>query len=163
MDNRQILSEIIVQILGFGAVFFILKTFAWKKLLQVIDARRHKIDEGFQNIETQKKDLENLEQEYRQKLQHIEEEARLKIQEAAGVGLALAKDIQEKARHDSEKLLDRAKAEIEQDILKAKLSMRDQIVELSSLMTEKIIREKLDVKEHSRLIEQFMKDLERVS
>ena len=162
MDNRQIISEIIVQISGFLIVFFILKQFAWSKLLGMIDARRKKIEDEFLDIEKQKRGLENLEKDYRQRPEHIEQEARVKIQEAANVGLALAKDIQDKARSDSQKLIDRAHADIQQDIVKARLSMRNEIVELSSLMTEKIIQEKLDVKEHEKLIDKFLKEMERV-
>ena len=47
MENKQILSEIIVQILGFGVVFLILKNFAWGKLLGALDARRKKIEDAF--------------------------------------------------------------------------------------------------------------------
>lgn len=160
--NSKIISEIVVQILGFAIVFFVLRKFAWSSILGAIDARRKKVQDEFEGIEKQKKGLEALEKEYRQKLEHIEQEARVKIQEAANVGIALAKDIQDKARTDAEKLVARAQAEIDQDIAKAKISMRDQIVELSSLMTEKIIQEKMDAKEHEKLVDKFIKELEKV-
>ena len=163
MDNSQILKEIIVQILGFAVVFLVLRKFAWKGLLGMIDARSQKIADEFHGIEKQKKGLEDLEKEYRLKLERIEQEARTKIQEAANVGLALAKDIQDKARQDAQKTVDRAQAEIQQDIAKARLSMRNDLVELSSLMTEKIVSQKLDAKEHEKLVDQFIKDLENVN
>lgn len=161
-DNKQILSEIVVQVLGFAAVFFILKAFAWEKLLGAIDARRKKIGDDFSSLERQKAGLEKLEKDYRQKLDEIELAARAKIQEAAGVGQSLAKDILERARLDAERLIERARLEIEQDIAKARLSMRDEIVEISSLMTEKILRAKIDAREHERLVDQFIKELEKV-
>ena len=162
MGNSQIIKEIIVQILGFGVVFLILKKFAWSNLLGAIDARRQKIEDEFMGIEKQKEGLANLEKNYRQRLESIEQEARVKIQEAANVGIALAKDIQESARQDAQKLIDRAQAEIEQDIEKAKLGFRDDIVSLSSLMTEKILGEKIDEREHAKLVDKFIKDLEKV-
>ncbi len=162
MDNRQIISEVIVQLLGFLVVFVVLKHFAWGKLLGMIDARRKKIAEELSALENQKKGLENLEKDYRHRLEHIEQEARSKIQEAANVGIALAKDIQDKARQEAQKLVDRAKAEIDQDLVKARLSMRDEIVEISSLITEKILSEKMDSKEHQKLVDRFIKELEKV-
>lgn len=162
MDNREILSQIIVQVLGFLAVFFLLKKLAWSKLLGVIDARRQKIEDEFLGIEKQKSDLETLEKDYLRRLEKIEEEARLKIQEAAGQGLRLSKDIQDKAREEAQKLIDRARAEIEMDIAKARLSMRDEVVELSSLITEKILKEQLDAQGHKKLVDQFIKELEKV-
>ena len=162
MENSQIIKEIIVQILGFAIVFLILRKFAWKNLLGMIDLRRQKIEEGFNSIEKQKKDLEDLEKNYRAKLEHIEQEARVKIQEASNIGVALARDIQEKARVDSQKMIERAKAEIDQDLAKAKLAMRNEIVEVSSLIAEKVLKEKIGEAEHKRLVDDFLKELEKV-
>ncbi len=163
MDNKQILSEIIVQILGFGLVFLILKHFAWGKLLGAIDARRKKISDEFHEIDRQKKNLEDLEKDYRKKLENIEQEARVKIQEGSAAGLSLARDIQEKARLESQKLIDRARGEIDRDLAQARLQVRDEVVQLSGLMTEKIIHQKLNEAEHKKLVEQFIKEMEKVS
>lgn len=162
MDNSQILKEIAVQILGFGIVFLVLKKFAWGNLLGMIETRRKKIEDEFSSIEQKKKSLSDLEKDYRARLENIEQEARTKIQEAANVGVALARDIQEKARLDAQKMTDRAQAEITQDIAKARQVMRDDLVELSALMTEKVIHEKLDPKAHEKLVDQFLKDLQKV-
>ena len=161
MENGNILKEIAVQILGFGVVFLVLRKFAWKNLLGAIDLRRKKIEDEFSDIAKRKLDLENLEKEYRTKLQRIEEEARVKIQEASNVGLALAKDIQEKAREDSEKLILRAKAEIDQDLAKVKLKMREEIVEISTLISEKVLKEKLSANDHEKLVNDFLRELEQ--
>ena len=163
MENIHILKEVLVQILGFAIVFFILKKLAWKNLLGAIDERRKKIEGEFGNIENQKKSLAQLEKDYRARLENIDQEARVKIQEAANVGIALARDIQDKARQDAEKMIDRAQAEISQDIAKAKLSMRGDLVELSALITEKIVREKLDHAEHTKLVDRFLKDLQKIN
>lgn len=162
MENIGILKEIAVQILGFAVVFFVLKKLAWGNLLGAIDARRHKIEQDFSDIESQKKRLADLETEYKKRLENIEQEARVKIQDAASVGLALARDIQDKARGESDKIIARAKSEIEQDVAKARLTLRDQLVEMSALMTEKIVKQKLDAKEHEKLVDQFLKELEKV-
>lgn len=160
MDNSQILKEIAVQILGFAVVFFVMKKLAWSGLLGSIDARRAKIKNELAAVEEGRHKLEALEREYRKKLDGIEETARQKIQEAANVGVALARDIQEKARADAQRTLDRAKEEIAQDIQKARVQMRNDIVEISSLMTERILSEKLEAKDHDKLVDKFLKEIE---
>ena len=157
------LPEMVTQLLGFLIVFFILKKFAFASILGIIDARRKAIEDEFSSIEKKKKGLEDLETEYKRRLEHIEQEARERIQEASNIGMALAKDIQEKARADAEKLFERTRAEIEQDITKARLSMRNEIVEISSMITEKVLREKMDAREHEKMVEKFLKELEKVS
>ena len=165
MNTQVILNavpEILTQLLAFLIVFWILKRFAFRPVLGMLDERRKKIEDEFALIESRKKGLEDLESEYRRKLERIEEAARAKIHEAAAQGSALAKEIQEKARMDAQKMVERAKAEIDQDLAKARLSMRDEIVELSSLMTEKILAEKIDGAEHERLVDKFIKELEKI-
>jgi F-type H+-transporting ATPase subunit b len=163
VDNKQILSEIVVQILGFGVVFLILKHFAWGKLLGAIDARRKKIGDELLDIERQKRNLDHLENEYRKKFDTIDQDARAKIQEASNVGLELARDIQEKARMESQKLIERAQSEIQLDLDQARLKIRDEVVGLSGLMTEKVIKHKLNEAEHKKLVEQFILEMEKVS
>lgn len=162
MDNKQILSEIVVQILGFLLVFWLLRAFAWKRLLEMIDTRRKKIEDGFLDIEKQKQGLESLEKDYRGRLEHIEHEARAKIQEAGKQGMSLAKDIQDKAREEAHGMVERAKEEISREIVQARVSMRNEIVEISSLLTEKILKEKLDAVSHQKLVDQFIREVEKI-
>lgn len=161
MDNQRILSEVAVQILGFFVVLWVLRKFAWKGLLGSIDARRRHIEDAFADIERRKAGLDALEKEYKTRLEKIEQEARQKIQEAAAQGQTLAQDIQEKARRESQRLIDRAQGEIQQDLAKAKIAVRQEIVEVSRLMAEKVLREKLDADGHKKLVDKFLVDLER--
>ena len=160
---KSYIPEMLTQLFGFLIVFFILKRFAFGPVLGIVDARRKKIEDEFSALEKRKKDLENLEKEYRTRLEKIEETAREKIQEASKIGQSLAKDIQETARLDVKRLFERTQADIEQEITKGRVAMRNEIVEISSMMAEKILREKLDAKEHEKLVEKFVKELEKIS
>ena len=164
-DTQTLLSflpEVLTQLIGFLIAFWILKKYAFGPVLAAIDARRDKIRGEFDAIEKKKQSAEALEKDYRDRIEHIEQESRAKIQEAANVGLALARDIQEKARLDAEKMIVRAKSEIDQDVAKAKLTMRDELVELSGLIAEKVVHQKMDAKEHDKLVDQFLKELEKI-
>ena len=159
---KSYIPEMVTQLLGFLIVFFILKKYAFGSILGAIDARRKKIEDEFSDIEKRKKGLETLEKEYRGRLDHIEREAREKIQEASKVGQGLAKDIQEAARLDAKKLFERTQADIEQEIAKGRLSLRNEIVDIATMMTEKVLREKLDAREQEKLVDKFLKELEKV-
>ena len=160
---KAALPEILTQLVAFLAVLWILKTFAFGPILAVLDHRRKVIADSFSDIDQKKRGLEDLEKDYRKKIEHIEEEARAKIQEASESGILLSRDIQDKARLVSQKLIDRAKSEIDRDLAQARVRFRDEVVEISSLMTEKIIQQKLNEAEHKKLVEQFIKEMEKVS
>jgi len=156
------LPEIIAQLLGFLLVFWILKKFAFGKFLALIDERRKTIADEFQNIEDQKKQIGNLEKEYRAKIQDIEKEARHKIQEAIGEGSRMAQEIKDKARSDSLKQLERTRADIKQEFLKAKAVLRKQMVEISTQMAERILRKNLNAKQDEAFVDDLMKEAEKV-
>lgn len=155
------LPEIVTQLLAFLIVFWVLKRFAFGPILGAIDERRKKIIDEFTGIEDRKRGLEDLEKEYRRRLEHIEEAARAKIQEAAALGGQLARDIQDKARDDARRLVERARAEIENDLKQARLSLRDEIVDLSGLITERILKETIDPPTHKKLVDRFIQEIGR--
>ena len=160
---KSYIPEMATQLLGFLIVFFILKKFAFASILGAIDARRSKIENEFADIEKKKKGLEELEKDYRLRLDKIEQEAREKIQDASKIGQNLAKDIQDAARLDAKRLFERTQADIEQEIAKGRLSLRNEIVEIATMMTEKVLREKLDAREQEKMVDKFLKELENVS
>ena len=160
---KSYIPEIVTQLLGFLIVFFVLKKYAFGAILGVIDARRKHIEDEIAAAEKKRLDMEALEKDYRKRLDHIEQEARERIQEASNIGQTLAKDIQDRARIDAQRIVDRTKAELDQDIMKARIVMRNEVVEISSLIAEKVLREKLNTQEHEKLVEKFLRELEKVS
>lgn len=160
---QQALPEILTQLLGFLIVFWILKTYAFGAILKTIDARRAKIEAEFKSIEQTRHTLSGLEAEYKKRIDRIEEEARAKIQEASRIGTELARDIQQKAREDAEKLMHRAQQDIAHDLAKAKIELREQVVEISMMAVEKVVRDKVDAAGHKKLVEKFIEEAGRLN
>src|SRR4051812_21383059 len=96
------IQEILTQALGFIILVFVMRKLFWKPILNTLDTRRDKIKNELDHIETSKKDLEKLKTEYAVHLQKIEDEARAKIAEAVEEGRRIAREIQEKARAESQ-------------------------------------------------------------
>lgn len=70
--------------------------------------------------------------------------------------------MREKARVDSLRQMERAKADIDQELAKARTLLRNQMVDISAKMAEKIIRKNLKPKEDEALIEELLKEVENV-
>ena len=62
----------------------ILRIFAWKPILKLLDDRRERIQSEFDEIASMKKDVETLKEDYEKRVSTIEDEAREKIQGASG-------------------------------------------------------------------------------
>jgi F-type H+-transporting ATPase subunit b len=155
-------SQIVTQIIGFLILLWLLKKFAWKPILQLLEDRRNKIVSEFVQIEQTKLEIAKLRQEYEQQLKNTDAQARQKILEAIQEGQKIAVEIQEKARNDSKQIIEKAKQNVELEIAKAKVELRNEIVNLTLAATEKMIYEKLDDQKHRELINQYIGTLDHL-
>lgn len=156
------IQQILTQALGFIILLFLLKKFAWKPLLSLLDERRDKISSEFSNIERVKTEIGRLENDYRSKLADIDAQARQKIQEAVLEGQRIAVELQEKAREDANKTLEKAKANIEIEVAKARAELRNQMTNIAIRAAEKILQEDLNDDRHKRLVMGFIENVESV-
>lgn len=162
MELLKLLSanEIVAQLLCFLFLFFFLRTFLWGRFLKILDDRRERIASEFKKIEDLKAEMAKAKAEYENQLNTIQETARQKIQEAIIQGKEIAKEIEEKAHKSAEKIIDDAKANLEQDLAKAKKELKNHIVDLTLAATEKVIEEKLTKEQDRKLVANFVDDLE---
>ena len=159
---KLIWQEILTQIFGFLIILILLRIFAWRPILKLLDERKKRIASEFDNIEKAKQEMAKLREEYEVKLKEIDLEARKRIQEAIAEGQKMAADLQVEAREEAKKVLDRAKENIELEVAKAKVELRDDIVNMAILATEKIINERLDDAKHKELIVEFIEGVEKL-
>ena len=153
------LQQIISQALSFLLLLWVLKRFAWKPLLAMLDARRTRIEEGIRQIDQGKAGLVKLEQELKVRLEKIDEEARAKIQEAVQEGRRVAMEIQDEARAQSQAILTKSKETIELELAKAKVTLRDQMAQMTVDATERLLKQKVDRAADQALISSILDEL----
>lgn len=151
---------IVTQIIGFLLTVWILKAFAWKPLLKMLEDRRNKIAGDIDDAEKIKSDAESLLDEYNSKLRDIETEARSKIQDAVAEGNRIASEIRDHARDEAQKIVEKSREELSRDVAKARVQLRDDMVSMAIAAAEKVISAKLDEAEQKRLLEDFLKEVE---
>ncbi|NIM19713.1 MAG: F0F1 ATP synthase subunit B [Candidatus Latescibacteria bacterium] len=151
-------GQIVTQIIGFLVAVWLLRRYAWEKILSIIEQRREKIALSFKEIEQTKTEAEVQRQKYEKELENIESLRRAIIQDAAREANQLASEIKEDARREAVAMREKAKEDIAREVDKANAVLRDQMVEAVITTTEKVIRERLDDEKHSKLIEDFLKE-----
>ena len=154
------LQQIISQSVSFIILVFVLRRFAWRPLLAMLDQRRAHIEDGLRQVAQSKAEMTRLQAEYTQRLARIDEEARAKIQQAVLEGKRVAMEIQEQARAQTRAIIDKSREAIELELAKAKVTLRDQMVAMTMDAAERILRQKLDAKSDRQLIEQVLAELE---
>jgi F-type H+-transporting ATPase subunit b len=155
-------GQIVTQILGFLIVLWIMKRFAWKPLLRILEERKKRVQSELDEAERRKADMEALRQQYEDKLKSIDAEARVRLQEAVKNAQKIASEIKEEARTDVKEMLGRARDEIARDRAQALVELRNEVVNMAVKASEKILRQTLDAEKHRKMIADFIKDLEQV-
>lgn len=155
------LAQVLTHIIGFLITVWLLKKFAWKPLLGMIEERRQKIIDEFKEIEDGKSDVEKLKLEYEDKLKNIDTERRLKITEAVTQANKMASDIKISAQEEARGIISRTTEQLERDVAKAKVQLKEDMVNITLKATEKILREKLDEKKERELIGRFIDNVEK--
>jgi len=158
MELLKLLSanEIIAQVISFLLLLFLLRIFAWKKLLKLLDDRKNRIASEFKNIEDTKQEIAQLKAGYDAKLLNIDEIARVKIDEAVASGRDITDEIRKKAHEEAQEIINNAKRDIKYELDKAKEELKDKIIDLTMSATEIVIQEKLTGEDDKKLVKDFL-------
>lgn len=152
-------KALLTQAVGFLIVLWLLRKYAWGKLLAFTEKRRETIAAEFAGIEKSKVDVDGLRRKFEEELAGIETTRRARIQEAVGEAHQIAGEIRDDARKEAIAMRVKATEDINLDMDKANVAFRDQMVGAVITATEKLIRTRLDDAQHRKLINQFLDEV----
>lgn len=154
------IGQIVSQIIAFIIMLWVMKRFAWKPLLGVMEERRQKIQAEFDYIAGQKGEVERLIDEYHKKLDDVEAQGKAIIQKAVGEGHKLAKDIQKEAHENAEIIIMKAQEEVNIQVAKAKVQLKTELVDMIIGVSQKVVKENLDNEKQKKLVNAFIDEAE---
>jgi F-type H+-transporting ATPase subunit b len=155
------ITNLLTTAVGFLIFVWVLAKFAWGPILNLLDARRQKIEGDYAAAEKNLAAAEQLKGDFEAKLHDIKAIERERVQEAVRRGEGIAVDIVNKARGDAEATVAKAGQEIEIEAHKAQLQLRDSVVALAIGAAEKVIKTKLDDDMHRKLITEYIETMEQ--
>lgn len=153
------LTQILTTAVGFLLLVALLKRPFWGALLRILDERRTRIEQDLQEASRQRQEMEQLKQMLGRRLDTIDAEARAKIQEAIRDGRRIATEIQEDARVQAQGILSKSKETIELELAKAKVTLRDELADMTMGAVERLLRGKLDAKTDQQLVASILDEL----
>ncbi len=161
----EITGAVIVQItttlLAFVIFAWIAKKMFWKPMLETIEQRQAKIQGEFDKIDAMQRQVDQLQVDYSKRLSDIEAEARLKLQEAMAQGKQIAEQVAEQARRDAEATRAKAEQTLAIELDKAKAELKQDVVRMTLAATEKVIRQNMNEPRQQELVSNFVEELSR--
>jgi F-type H+-transporting ATPase subunit b len=144
----------------FLVVFFLLWKFGFPVITGMVKERQTFIDESLKKAHEANERLANIQKEGESILQEAREKQAQILKEAAETRDAIVEQAQNKARSEGARLLDEAKAAIEQEKKAAIADIRQQVATLSVQIAEKVLKQNLkDDKSQMDLIDRMLDDV----
>jgi len=150
---------LVAQVLAFLLLVWLLSKYAWQPLMNMMEQRRASIESSLAQAAEERQQAEKIKKEYQEEMRQARHEAQEVIARATKVSEERAVEILALAREEAEKVKKSALVDIERERDRAILEVKAQVADLSVAVAEKIIRQKLDLPNQEKLIEQFIQEL----
>jgi F-type H+-transporting ATPase subunit b len=148
---------IIAQLVNFAIILFVLKKFAYKPVMNLMDDRAKKIEKGLKDAEESQKKLAGIIEKEKEVLTKARKEAQDIIAKAEVFAVKNKEEIIEQANVQSEKIMADTEKKIELEKNKMFAEVKTQVADLIVAATGKIINEKMDTGKDKELIEKAIK------
>ena len=146
--------------LVFIIVLFILWKWGFPVIVKMELDRKDFIDQSLKKAHEANERLANIQKEGESILQEAREKQALILREAAATRDAIVEKAQDKARSEGARLLEEAKASIEQEKKAAIADIRQQVATLSVEIAEKVLKQNLkDDKSQMDLIDRMLDEV----
>lgn len=139
-------------------VWFCMK-FVWPPIMAALEARKKQIADGLAAGERGKHDLDLA----AKRSAEILREGKEKAAEIIALGYKRASEIveeaKEQARLEGQRIITAAKAEVEQEVFRAKEHLRTQVSAVALAGASKILGREIDAKAHNDLLEKLVTEI----
>ena len=149
---------LIAQLVNFLILLFVLRRFAYKPLLKLLDERKQKIADGLANAQKAKSNLEEAEKERQEIISTAKKGASEIINLAETAAQKNREETLKEAKAGVEKIVTEARKQIDSEKSKMIGEIKSEISELVMLAAEKTASIKLDDKKDKELIEKIIKE-----
>jgi len=146
-------------IIIFLTVLVVLWRFAFGPILAAVNAREETINQALEEARARQLEAERLLQEHKEQLADARRQAQEILAEGRDAADRLRKDLEGKAREESEAILIRARAEIGREKDAAVDVLRRETVDLALAAAGKLLHEKLDGEQDRKLVMDFVEGL----
>lgn len=153
--NLTLLGQMITFLL---LVAFTMK-YIWPHIMTAIEKRQQTIADGLAAADRGKHELELAQHKAAEILRDAKLQAAKYIEQANKRAAAIVEEGKENARHESERMLTVARAEIVVERSAARESLRQEIAGIALQSAEKVLQHKIDVSADHALIQQFIAEV----
>jgi F-type H+-transporting ATPase subunit b len=144
-------------------VFFVLAwftmTYIWPPITRALDERAQKIADGLAAADRAKSELAQANKRVEEQLALARTDATQRLADAERLAQQVIEEAKSRASEEGAKIVATARAEAEQESIKAREALREQVAALAVRGAEQILRREVDARVHADLLGRLKAEL----
>jgi F-type H+-transporting ATPase subunit b len=147
-------------LIAFLCVFFILRKFAWRPILKMLNERESGIADAISAAERVKKEMGQMQAENEKLMAQAREERSQMLKEAKETKDRIVNEAKDQAKAEANKIIADAQQQIQQQKMAALTEVKNEIGTLAVSVAEKILRKQLTTADdHSNYVSMLAEDI----
>ena len=157
--DAQLLFNTILLAIAIFFLFLIMSNFLFNPARKLLQDRQDRINNDIESAKEDKEAAEALKAEYESKLKNADKEVEAILSEARQKALKNETKIIDEAKLEASRIIKRAQDEAELEKKHAMDDMKQEIIQIASLMAEKVVAAKIDTTIQDTLVEETLKEM----
>ncbi|WP_326542812.1 F0F1 ATP synthase subunit B [Pseudorhodoferax sp.] len=152
-------ATLIIQMIVFAILVWFTMRFVWPPITAALDERAKKIADGLSAADKAKTELAAANTRVEQQLAAARDDAAKRLADAERLAQQMVEDAKSRASEEGAKIVAAARAEAEQESVKAREVLREQVAGLAVKGAEAILRREVNAGVHAELLGRLKAEL----
>jgi F-type H+-transporting ATPase subunit b len=152
-------ATLFLQAIVFAILVWFTMRYIWPPLTKALDERAAKIAAGLSAADKAKAELATAQQSVGAQLAAARDDAAKRLADAERLAQSMIEEAKSRASDEGAKIVAAAKAEAEQEAMKAREALRDQVAALAVKGAEQILQREVNAGVHAELLTRLKTEL----
>ncbi len=152
-------ATLFLQAIVFAILVWFTMRFIWPPLMKALDDRASKIAEGLSAADKAKAELAITQQNVGKQLSAARDDAAKRLADAERLAQSMIEDAKTRASEEGAKIIASAKSEAQQEALRARDTLRNQVALLAVKGAEQILKREVNVGAHADMLNRLKTEL----
>ena len=157
--DAQLLFDTALLAIAVFFLFMLMSYLLFDPARKLLKDRQEKIENDIDTARSDKEKAQALKAEYEEKLKNVDKEAELILSEARQKALKNQNKIVDDAKEEASRIIKRAQEEAELEKKHAMDDMKQEMIQIASLMAQKVVAASIDTNIQDTLVEETLKEM----
>lgn len=151
--------QIVISLANLLILFLILKKFLFKPVKNVLNSRQQEVEEIYSSARKSESEAMENKAKWEEKLKSAKDQADAVIMEASETAGKRGEKIIAEAKEKADTIIRQAENEADLQLKKAQAGIKTEIVNVSALLTEKMLGREINTEDHRTLIDSVIEKI----